>query len=267
MTDHHHLADPPSAQPHLVPSRNSAPTASDAELTLDVAALLLDMDGTLIDSGPAVLRCWNRLFVELGAKDADGQPLTYRPALHGMPARTVLRHAIPSLTDDEVEDAFARIETLETEDLDGVTVLPGTVELLDRLTALGEEIGKEVWTIVTSCTTPLFQARWGATGLPVPAHTVTVDQVLVGKPEPDPYLEGARRLGVDPADCLVLEDAVGGLLSARAAGAQAIAVSHTSQVHDLRRLARTVVSSLADLTVNRCGDMLRVTAPLDSPTD
>src|SRR5690625_5605032 len=77
-------------------------------------------------------------------------------------------------------------------------MLPGTERLLAELDAAAQQLGRSTWTIVTSCTRPLFEARWATTGLPLPDGLVTADQVTDGKPDPEPYLLGARRLGGHP---------------------------------------------------------------------
>ncbi|GMA85505.1 hypothetical protein GCM10025868_07550 [Angustibacter aerolatus] len=109
--------------------------------------------------------------------------------------------------------------------------LPGAAE---ALAALPEERRA----IVTSCTRPLALVRIEASSLEAPAVVVTADDVETGKPDPAPYLLGAQRLGVDPARCLVVEDAVMGLRSGRAAGAATLAVTTTTPAAEARRRPR-----------------------------
>ena len=116
-----------------------------------------------------------------------------------------------------------------------------------------EQLGRATWTIVTSCTRPLFEARWARTGLAVPAGLVTADQVSRGKPHPEPYLLGAERVGVAPEQCIVIEDSLGGLRSGTAAGASTIAVTSTTPAGDLAPLADALVTSLDDLEVRADG--------------
>jgi len=228
----------------------SPDSAPDTALPLRTGALLLDMDGTLIDSGPAVERSWNRLLRELGTD------LEFGHAHHGMPARQVLAQVLPEATEDEVDAAHRRIEELEMADVDGILVLPGTERLLAELDAAAEQLGRATWTIVTSCTRPLFEARWARTGLAVPAGMVTADQVSRGKPDPEPYLLGAERLGIDPSRTIVLEDSVGGLRSGIAAGARTVAVTSTTPAGELSPLADALVTSLDDLEVRVDGEDL-----------
>lgn len=212
-------------------------------LPMTADALLLDMDGTLVDSGAAVTRSWNRLFEDMGSTARFGD------AHHGVPARQVLSREFPDLSESELAEVTDRIEQIELGDTEGVEILPGTERLLSELDACSAQLCRPCWTIVTSCTRALFDARWAVTGLPVPATIVTADQVIAGKPDPEPYLLGAERLGVDPAEAIVLEDALGGLASARAAGCRAIALSTNTPAAALAGHAALVVTSVDDLSV------------------
>jgi sugar-phosphatase len=127
-------------------------------------------------------------------------------------------------------------------------VLPGAREALEAVAGLGA--------IVTSCTVPLARARLDATALARPDLVVTADDVDRGKPHPDPYLLAARRLGVEPGECLVVEDAPSGLEAGRAAGCATLAVTTTTAAADL--LADLVVGTLADVSFTLVGDRVRV---------
>lgn len=224
----------------------AAPRADDARedgLPITVDVLLLDMDGTLVDSGDAVERSWNRGLADLGT-DA-----TFTHDFHGIPARQVLRMILPDASDAQIEDAFAHIEDIEARDTDSIRVLPGTARLLDELEGIERELGRPAWTIVTSCTRRLFGARWATTGLPEPASIVTADQVERGKPDPAPYLLGMERLGFSGADALVIEDSAGGLASGRAAGARTLAVTTTTPRESLVDSADAVVGTLDDIAL------------------
>lgn len=109
------------------------------------------------------------------------------------------------------EKANNRINELEQLTAGETIALPGAVELLHSLTA-------GTWTVCTSANVNLGKARLEAAGLPVPAELVTGDDVARGKPHPDPYLLGAEKLGFDPADCVVFEDAIAGVEAGIEAG-------------------------------------------------
>lgn len=232
---------------------DSQDPAPDTALPLRTGALLLDMDGTLIDSGPAVERSWNTLLRELGTD------LRFGHAHHGMPARRILAQILPEASEAELDAAHRRIEELEMQDVEGIVVLPGTERLLAELDAAAETLGRTSWTIVTSCTRPLFEARWSRTGLPVPDGLVTADQVTHGKPDPEPYLLGAERVGVEPSRTVVLEDSVGGLRAGIAAGARTVAVTTTTPAGELSPLTDALVTSLDDLEVRVEGEDLVLT--------
>lgn len=176
-------------------------------------AILSDLDGTLIDSTPAVLRTWSSWRRDRGLEGSmDEHP-------HGVPAKQVVQRIAPHL---DADAEAAELERREIADLDGVVALPGALELLSAPPA-GVAVA-----IVTSCTAPLAEARLRAAGLPdAPGATVTAERTERVKPDPDPYLLAARELGLDPADCVVLEDAPAGVAAARAAGMRVVAVRTT----------------------------------------
>lgn len=231
---------------------DDATTARSMALPWEAEGLLLDMDGTLADSTPSVVRSWNRLFAELGTDRA------FDHALHGQPARSVLAAAAPDLSGPEFETALARIEALEIEDAGAVTLLPGTERFLRELEDAAAELGRPTWTVVTSATADLFAARWAATGLPLPERAVTVDQVSRGKPDPEPFALGAERLGIEPARAVVIEDSPGGLRAGRAAGCRCLALTTTQAAADLAELADALVTSLDDLEVTAHDGALRL---------
>jgi len=210
------------------------------------AGVLLDMDGTLIDSIAAVERSWVRWCGEFGV-----DPVRLR-GFHGVTAANVIAALLPEERRDE---AFDRILEIEVADLEGIIVLPGAAELLGTLAEGGVPTA-----IVTSGTRDLAEARIAATGLPHPPVVVTASDVVRGKPWPDPWLEGARLLGVDPTECVVVEDSVAGLRAARDAGCRAlVAVLGTTAREELEPVADLVVPDLRHLeaVVERRGVRLR----------
>lgn len=190
-------------------------------------AVIFDMDGTLVDSTPAVARSWDQWRVE------HGLTLEQLQGHHGVPAESIVRLLLPP---GRHAAGIARINELELADVDDIVVLPGAAEALAALVTAKNAIA-------TSCTRPLADARIGAAGLVAPSVIVTVDDVERGKPHPDPFLEAARRLGVDPTRCLVVEDAPQGLQAGTAAGCATLAVVTTTPREEL--IADAVVDDLA----------------------
>ena len=179
------------------------------------AAVISDLDGTLVDSMAPTTRAWARWGARHGL---DGAAL--QAANHGRPARDVLAEMFPAA---ELEAEAAWLLDAEVSDTDGVVALPGAAGVLD-LPAVA---------IATSCFAPLALARIRAAGLRVPEVLVTGDETARGKPAPEPFLLAAERLGADPADCLVLEDAPAGVAAARAAGMTVWAVTTTHPAAEL----------------------------------
>jgi sugar-phosphatase len=107
---------------------------------------------------------------------------------------------------------------------------------------------------VTSANARLAAARLTAAGLTFDPPLVTADDVVRGKPDPEPYLLGASRLGIDPANCVVFEDAPSGIASARTAGMGVIGITSTHAAGELA--ADVVVASPATVTVRGTGPIL-----------
>jgi len=206
------------------------------------AAVLFDMDGTLIDSTPSVVRSWVRLAEENGISVTDLQAA----AGHGRPAREIVADLF---AEPARPDALARITELEIADVQDVVALPGATEALLGSGPAGA--------IVTSCAAGLAVARQQAGGIPVPQVVVTADDVQRGKPDPEPFLLAARLLGVDPALCLVVEDAPAGLTAGRAAGMTTLAVTTTHTAEQLD--ADHVVADLSAVGMSRTAEGVVVT--------
>ncbi|MER5448250.1 HAD-IA family hydrolase [Streptomyces sp. NPDC002766] len=203
-------------------------------MTIHAQALLFDNDGTLVSSLASVDRCWTRWAREYGLTAEEFG----RVELHGRTAVAIAADLLPA---EVVPEAVARIELLEVEDVPdgGVQLLPGTADFLAPLPA-------DRWAVVTSATRRLAEARLDAVGI-LPKTLIAADDITRGKPDPEPYLLAARQLGVDPADCVVFEDAPAGLAAGRAAGMTTVALATTHQAHELD--ADLVVEDLSALSV------------------
>ncbi|MDD2842291.1 MAG: sugar phosphatase [Tolumonas sp.] len=199
---------------------------------------LFDLDGTLVDSLPVVERAWSNW-----AKSRDLDPAVVLDFIHGKQAITSLRHFMPGESEEAIQQQFSLLEKVEAEDTDGISALPGAVALLQRLDQLSMP-----WAIVTSGSVPVARARHAAGELATPEIFITAELVARGKPNPDPYLLGAQRLGLKPEECVVVEDAPAGVLSGLAAGCQVIAVNAPDDTPGLDQVD-LVLKSLAVLQV------------------
>lgn len=178
---------------------------------LPAVALLLDMDGTLVDSTAVVEASWTAWADRAGVPAAD-----VLAHAHGSPSRDVIARF---LTDaDEIAAETLWVEGLETPAGAEVALAGAERILSQQLLPLA---------IVTSATNALAAARLERVGLPVPDVLVGADDTERGKPDPAPYLLAAERLGVDPTACIGVEDTPAGLAALAAAGVPAIAVGST----------------------------------------
>ena len=201
-------------------------------MILSCAAVLFDVDGTLVDSTPLVERAARAWAAEYGI-----DPDEFLSDAHGR--RTIDRVA-DFLPPDQVHDATARLDALESTGTDGITALPGALDLLANLNGLPHAF-------VTSMDKAQLNLRANAAGVPLPRVVVTAEDVPDGKPDPSGYLQAAAHLGVDPSACVVIEDAPAGIAAGRGAGATVLAVL-TSHPEGSLTAAHHTVEDLTHVT-------------------
>jgi len=205
--------------------------------TFSCSAILFDLDGVLCDSTQAVDREWREWAARKGV---DGDAIM--AIAHGVRTIEVIRQVAPHL---DAEAEAAAIENHEAHDQRGVMVMPGAADLV-------KSIPEGRWGVVTSGSRLLAANRLRHCGLPVPEVLVTSDDVTNGKPHPEPYLMGAKRLGFLPQECLVIEDAPAGIDSARAGGMKVIGMASTYGEAKLSE-SDAVVRKLAVIQVSANG--------------
>ncbi len=177
------------------------------------SVFLFDMDGTLLTSIRSAERVWTA-WATRHKLDVE----KFLPTLHGKRTHdTISQLKLPGV--DPIAEA-AWITAAEIEDVADIEAITGAAAFLSSLPP-------ERWGIVTSAPRKLAEARLAAAGLPSHRLLVAAEDVEHGKPAPDPFLLGARKLDAAPADCLVFEDTQTGLRSAEAAGMDAIVVTLT----------------------------------------
>jgi len=196
-----------------------------------VRAVLFDLDGVLVESREATERAW----MAWASRNGIGED-ELRSAMHGVRSVEVVRALRPD--SDFVAEA-ASIEQAQTLDTRGLRAITGAAEALSALR-------DDRVAVVTSATRALAIARLDAVGIEPPAVMVNAEDVARGKPDPEGYLAAARRLGVDPAEALVVEDAPPGVEAGLAAGAAVVGVTSTHSAAELSR-ADLVIPSLVDL--------------------
>ena len=175
--------------------------------------LILDLDGTLVDTVYAHVFAWQRALGEFGSP-VDGWRIHRRIGMSGgLFARAVAREIGRALTDEEADAIQVRHGEIFRSILPDRRPLPGAVELLAALRASGVAHG-----IATSGRRPEIDRSLDVLGAPPEMVVVERGDVLRAKPEPDLFLACAERLDVQPTDAYVVGDAVWDLLAARRAG-------------------------------------------------
>ena len=189
------------------------------------SGFLFDLDGVLVDSRAVVERTCRRW-----ALRHQLDPETVLRIAHGRRTRDTVKAAAPHLDADR---EAAWIDAVELADVDGLIAVSGAGELLASLPAGS-------WAVVTSCGRALAELRLTSVGLPIPKIVVTSQDVSQGKPAPDGYRLGAKRLGLEAAACVVFEDAPAGIAAARSAGARVIALTTMLAARDLAGADATI---------------------------
>jgi sugar-phosphatase len=189
------------------------------------SAFLFDLDGVLVDSRAVVERVCRLWAGRLGI---DAEALLR--VAHGRRTRDTVRIVAPHA---DADSEVAWIDNAELLDTDGLVAVPGVRRFVASLPARS-------WAVVTSCGRDLARLRLSSVAIPIPDVMVTSDDVARGKPAPDGYRLGAERLGVDPAGCIVFEDAPPGIAAGLAAGARVIALRTTHPDADFAGAAAVI---------------------------
>jgi sugar-phosphatase len=192
------------------------------------AAILADLDGTLIDSVASSERAWGAFARRRGLDEEE----THRFAM-GRPTRETVALLVP---EEDREAEQGQIDRYEVEDAGSVIAYEGAAALL---------AGPIPIAIVTSGSDELARARLRGAGLEPPTVLITASSIERGKPDPEPFLLGAEQLGVEPSRCLALEDAPSGIESARAAGIPVVAFRTTHPEAELES-ASEILDTLAE---------------------
>ncbi|AZQ71388.1 MULTISPECIES: HAD-IA family hydrolase [Streptomyces] len=187
--------------------------------TLTARALLLDMDGTIVNSDAVVERCWRGWADEQGL---DGDEVM--KVVHGRQGYATMAVLLPERPMELNHEDNRRMLAAETADVDGVVPVPGAPAFMAALAGLPHAL-------VTSADRALSDARMGAAGLPMPAVRVTAESVSASKPDPEGFLKGAAELGFAPQDCVVFEDSEAGIAAGRAAGMRVVGVGPRAAAH------------------------------------
>lgn len=236
----------PLSDPHDGRARepDEAPHGAAAAAVLP-AAVLWDMDGTLINSEPYWMAAEGELVARHGGtwSHEDGLSVVGTPLETA--AQILIDHGVRLSVPEVLEFLIARVEAALVA---AVPWQPGARELLERLTDAGVPNA-----LVTMSYRSLAAPVVGGVPAGVFGAVVCGEDVTNGKPDPEAYLVAAERLGVDIRRCVAIEDSVPGIASAYAAGARTIGVQVMVPIEPRPGLSR--VAALADVSVD---DLCRV---------
>lgn len=179
---------------------------------LTARAVLLDMDGTIVNSDAVVERCWRAWALRQGL-----DPVEVLKVVHGRQGHATMAILLPDRPAAQNHADNRELLAQETADVEGVVPVGGAPAFMAALAGLPHAL-------VTSADAALATARMNAAGLPMPAVRVTAESVGASKPDPEGFLKGAAELGYAPADCVAFEDSEAGIAAARAAGMRVVGV-------------------------------------------
>lgn len=215
---------------------------------IGVGGVLSDMDGTLVNSVPAVEESWRIMAQKFGVPAPSA-------ALHGQTAEAVV--AAVGVPPELHAEAIATLVEAESRPGQRLQALPGVRAFVEPLPA-------DCWGVVTSAPRPVARARYGATGLTPPSFFVTGDDVSASKPDPEPFRQGLAELrerGVTGV-VVAVEDTVAGARSARSAGCLTVGVVGTCTRAELAAHAHLVIDSFEQIRTTGSSAGLRLALTL-----
>lgn len=211
------------------------------------AAVLWDMDGTLVDTEPYWIRAETELMNAHGIPWSDEQGLEF-VGNDLLTSAGMMRDAGLDLPAEQIVDTL--LDEVIAQIRQDVPFRPGALDFLAALVAEGIPC-----VMVTMSYRRLAEAVIAACPDGSFVGLVSGDEVSAGKPDPEPYLKGAESLGLEPGLCVALEDSKPGLASAEAAGTIAIGIPHLVDLE--AKPDRILWSSLEGATVD---DLRELTA-------
>lgn len=204
--------------------------------------VIFDMDGVIVNSEPVIMKA---------AKDAlnsygiSAEYSDFEPYIGAGEEKFIIslceKHGNPELIDEIILKMFENFEA----DIDKMKVFPAAKPLIEKLVSSGHTLA-----LVSSAARRKLSVSLKEAGIDEKNFKVVLSgsDVKEKKPSPEPYLSGAERLGVSPSDCVVIEDAVSGVKSAKAAGMECIAVTTSFKADALIEAgADRVVGDLAEI--------------------
>jgi beta-phosphoglucomutase len=213
-------------------------------------AAIWDMDGVLVDSGRYHYEAWRVLALELGREFGEEQ---FWPTF-GRRNQEIIREYFGDFPPDELERLAAHRDRIY------LNLIPARLSPMPGALALLRGLAERGYRQAVASSSPFENVHTVLEALGIKQYfsaVITAENVKAGKPNPEVFLVAARALQVAPTDCVVFEDAVAGVVAAKAAGARCIAVTTSRSAEALARAqADLVVSSLTQVTPDRVEALL-----------
>jgi len=206
-------------------------------------AVIWDMDGVIADTAPYHFRAWHDAFHKRGVNFTEDDFRRH----FGQRNDTIIRSALGDKVSQSEVDFIAREkeQTFRRMVRQNIKALPGAVELIRALKQHG-------FRMALASSAPIENIRLVTQRLGISGYfhsVVTGRDVTEGKPSPQGFLLAAQKLGVEPRQCIVVEDAVAGVTAAKRAGMHCLAVTNTHPREGLME-ADLVVDTLEEVTVD-----------------
>lgn len=210
---------------------------------MPVKAIIFDMDGVLVNSEPFHVENEKRMFNKLGLDISDKEHAGYMgTATDVMWAKIIkdrnLPHDVDDLTSQTIQESLPFFRSLER-----IDPMPGLVELLEKFKS-----NKIPMAVASSSDAETIRIILEKSGLKnYFQHTVSSSETGKSKPEPDVFLHAAKLLGVQPRNCVVIEDSKNGIKAAKAAGMFCIAYSGADSTNQDRSEADAHINHFSEL--------------------
>jgi HAD superfamily hydrolase (TIGR01509 family) len=213
-----------------------------ADRMTDLQAILFDLDGVIVDSEPLHEQAIQRTSIHLGRALTDEEIASFKGAVEEVGAAKLLEYNPAAIW--SIPDVLEYRNNLYKELFDQMTLIPGAREFIQKAHEKGLKLG-----LTTSALLENQQRAFEMFDLwPFFSTIVTGQDIVHGKPHPEPYLKTAEKLGVAPANALVIEDSVHGVRSGKAAGCRVAAITTSFPRERLLEVeADYVVDSYAEL--------------------
>ena len=214
-------------------------------------AVIWDMDGVIADTAPYHLPAWQEVFQKSGVKFTEED---FRHTF-GQRNDTIIRNALGEEVSQDEIDAIAseKEESFRRRIGQNLKPLPGVIKLIESLTRHG-------FKLALSSSAPIENIQLLLTGLGIHTYFQSIisgGDITEGKPSPQGFLLAAQKLGVEPGDCIVIEDAIAGVAAAKRAGMRCLAVTNTHPRTSLTE-ADLIIDTLQEVSIDNLEGLLRL---------